>query len=147
MKVSECCHYRDSGRLFIVRHIVWTEKKYIQVNLLKKKKPKPNPNTLDILKAFVTDNFFLTSKRGSLHACLLSFPRLPSKTHHANPYEMDIRADSLYSSKDRSGSDGGVRNAPWASFQEESWKGGQAISMNLIPNQRGSPSLHNNQSN
>lgn len=60
---------------------------------------------------------------------------------------MEIRADSLYSSKDYSGSDDGVGNAPWASWQEESWKGGHSIPMNLISNQRGSPSLHNNQSN
>lgn len=57
---------------------------------------------------------------------------------------MDIRADPLHSSKDRAGSDDGVGNAPWASWQEESWRGGQNIPMNLISNQRGSPSLPNN---
>lgn len=77
---------------------------------------------------------------------LESDKRSPGKIHHANPYEMDIRADSLYSSKDRSGSDDGVGNAPWESWQEDSWRGGQSIPMDLISNQRGSPSLHNNQS-
>lgn len=57
---------------------------------------------------------------------------------------MDIRADSLHSSKDRAGGDDSVGNAPWAGWQEESWR---SIPMNLISNQRGSPSLHNNQSN
>ncbi|TNM85959.1 hypothetical protein fugu_008230 [Takifugu bimaculatus] len=62
--------------------------------------------------------------------------RFPSKTHHTNPYERDIRADSHHSSNDRAGGGGGIANAALPGWQHDGWRGGESIAMNLISNQR-----------
>ncbi|XP_056891021.1 transmembrane channel-like protein 5 [Takifugu flavidus] len=72
--------------------------------------------------------------------------RFPSKGHHTNPYERDIRADSHHSSNDRAGGGGGIANAALPGWQHDGWRGGESIAMNLISNQSGSPSWHHNHS-